>query len=184
MELDKAIKSRQSIRKFSNKKPDWRDILEAIDYSKYAPMAGNNFTLNFILIDEKEKIKKIAEATQQPWVAQAHYLVAVCSNSSRLKTSYGEKGKDYNKQQIGAGIQNFLLKLEELKLSTCWIGYFVERIVKEQLNIPEEIEIEALFPIGYKNNVSYTRKEKPSLESFIHFNKFGNKKMKESKKVN
>jgi len=41
MELDKAIKSRRSIRRYSAQKPDWRDIIECIDSMRYAPKAGN-----------------------------------------------------------------------------------------------------------------------------------------------
>ena len=56
MELDKAIKSRTSVRKFNSKKPNWRNIIECIDAARYAPMAGGNYTLKFILVDEPEKI--------------------------------------------------------------------------------------------------------------------------------
>ena len=55
MELNKAIKKRRSVRKFKDKKPNWRDILECIDSVRYAPMAGNNFTLKFILVDDKDR---------------------------------------------------------------------------------------------------------------------------------
>ena len=58
MELGKAIQNRHSVRKFSNKKPNWRTIIECIDSARYAPMAGNNYTLKFILVDNEEKIKK------------------------------------------------------------------------------------------------------------------------------
>ena len=55
MELDKAIKSRKSVRKFTSKKPNWRDIVECIDAARYAPMAGNNYTLKFIVIDNSNE---------------------------------------------------------------------------------------------------------------------------------
>ena len=109
MELDKAIHSRKSTRKFSNKKPNWRDILECIDAMRYTPMAGNNFSLKFILIDDKEKIQKISESAQQQFIAETDYVVVVYSNPSRTLNSFGEKGKIYSRQQAGASIQNFLL---------------------------------------------------------------------------
>jgi len=61
MEFDKLIKSRKSVKKFKDKKPDWRDIIECIDSARYAPMAGNDFTLKFILIDDKEKIQRLSK---------------------------------------------------------------------------------------------------------------------------
>ncbi|MCA9487852.1 MAG: nitroreductase family protein, partial [Nanoarchaeota archaeon] len=61
MQLDKIIQSRRSIRKYKPKSPNWRSIIEAIDAARYAPMAGNIFSLKFILVDDEEKIKKIAQ---------------------------------------------------------------------------------------------------------------------------
>ena len=62
MELNKAIQSRTSVRKFSSKKPDWRNIIECIDAARYAPIAGGMYALKFILVDNLETIKKISEA--------------------------------------------------------------------------------------------------------------------------
>jgi nitroreductase len=180
MDLDKAIKSRRSVRKYKSREPDWQDIIESIDAARYAPMAGNNYTLKFILIDEKDKIDLIAKYCQQEFIAQAHYIIVACSNPSRTINSYGESGKIYSRQQAGAGLQNFWLKLVEKGLSTCWVGLFVESSVKELLKIPKEVNVEAIFPIGYSNEKS-EKKEKIELDSILYFNKYGEKKMKKEK---
>ncbi len=80
MELDKAIQSRKSVKKFSKKKPDWRKIIEAIDFARYSPMAGNLYSLKFILVSDKEKIQQLSKASEQEFVADAQYVVVVCSN--------------------------------------------------------------------------------------------------------
>jgi len=183
MELNRAIKSRKSTRKFKDKKPDWRDIIECIDSARYAPMAGNNFTLKFILIDDKEKINKLADAAEQSFISQAKYVVVVCSNPSRTANSYEKRGEIYCRQQAGAAIENFLLKIEEVGLSTCWVGAFVDRIVKEILKIPENINVEGLFPIGYEFERSRTRKMKIDIDRILYFNDYTNKKMKKPKKL-
>jgi nitroreductase len=182
MSLDAIIQARRSIRKYKNKKPDWRDIIECIDSMRYAPMAGGNFTLKFILVSDKDKIKKITESAQQEFIGTAEYLVVVCSNSSRTVNAYGEKGHNYVRQQAGAAIQNFLLKLTEKKLATCWIGYFVESMVKEVLKIPKETQVEAIFPIGYPNEKKYT-KEKVDLDNALYFDEYGHKQMKKNKSI-
>lgn len=182
MELDKAIHSRKSTRKFKNKKPDWRDILECIDAMRYTPMAGNNFSLKFILVDNKEKIQKISEAAQQPFIAETDYVLVVYSNPSRTLNSFKEKGKIYLGQQAGAAIQNFLLKIEEKSLATCWIGYFVEEQIKNELKIPKTSSIEALFPIGYE--FKKRKKEKRiELDNVLSFNNSKNKKMKKLREL-
>jgi len=183
MDLNKVIQSRKSARKFKDKKPDWRDIIECIDAARYSPMAGNNFTLKFILVNEQEKIQKISDAAQQPFISQAKYVVVVCSDTSRAVNAYKEKGKIFCRQQAGAAIQNFLLKIQEAGLSTCWVGYFVEEQIKRELKIPENIQIEAVFPIGYEFEKAKTRKIKIDMDRILYFNKYKNKKMKNPKKL-
>lgn len=183
MELDKAIQSRKSVRKFISKKPDWKKIIECIDGARYAPMAGNNFTLKFIVVNDKEKIQKIADAAQQPFISQVHYLVAVCSNPSRTINAYKNCGEKFLRQQAGAAMQNFLLKLQEADLSTCWIGYFVESIIKRELKIPENVNVEAIFPIGYELEKPKIRKTKIDLDRILYFERYGNNQMKNSKEI-
>jgi len=178
MDLDKAIQTRHSVRKFSDKKPDWRNIIECIDSMRYAPMAGNNFTLKFILVDDEEKIKKIAEAAQQDFVSEVKYLVVACTDLSRPKNLYGENGDKWAKQQAGAAIENFLLKIEEFKLATCWVGLFEEDLIKKTLKIPEHIKVEAVFPIGYEFKKLKTRRAKIDLDRVLYFDSYGNSKMK------
>ena len=180
MQLDEAIKSRTSIRNFSSKKPDWRNILEAIDSARYTPMAGNIYSLIFVVVDDREKIQKLAECCQQDFVGQVHYIVVACSNTKKTQNAFEKRADKYLKQQAGAGIQNFLLKIEEAGLSTCWIGHLSESLVKRTLNIPEDIEVEALFPIGYESKEKGTKKsprKKIELDRILYFNKWGNKKM-------
>ncbi len=178
MELNKVIQERHSTRKFSSKKPDWRTILECIDAVRFAPMAGNDCTVKFIFIDDKEKIEKIAKACQQPFVGEAHYLVAVCSVKTRTISSYGERGEVFVRQQAGAAIQNFLLRLTEEGLATCWIGHFAEEQVKRILKIPAKAQVEAVFPIGYEFERKHFKREKIDLETIMYFDTYGNRRMK------
>lgn len=181
MELDKAIKERHSVRKFKEKRPDWRDIIDCIESAKYAPMAGNNFSLKFIVVDDENKIE-IAAACQQQFVGEAKYLVVVCSATGRTINAYEESGKVFLRQQAGAAIQNFLLSIEEKGLATCWVGYFVEDIIKRELNVPETGQVEAVLPIGFEFDKKHVRQEKAELDSFLYFNSYGNKKQKPPKK--
>jgi len=182
MNLDNIIHNRRSVRKFKSKKPDWRTIIECIDSMRYAPMAGNNFSLKFILVDDEEKIQKMAKAAQQDFVADAKYVVVVCTTPMRTKISYEERGENYLKQQAGAAIQNFLLKITESGLSTCWVGHFVDEQIKNILNIPKDIQVEALFPIGYPLKKPESKRI-IELDNALYFNKYGNKKMNEIPKI-
>ncbi|MCK5624443.1 nitroreductase family protein [Candidatus Pacearchaeota archaeon] len=183
MDLDKIIKNRRSVRKFKSKKPDWRDILDCIDSMRHTPMAGGNFTLKFILVDDKEKIEKLSEAAQQDFISQAQYVLVVCSNPSRTVNAYEKRGETYCRHQAGAAIQTLLLKITEAGLATCWVGHFIDEQVKRILRIPENINVEAMFPIGYELKKPVTRKVKSDLDTALYFNEYKNKKMRKIRKL-
>ncbi len=183
MDLDTAIKSRRSVKKFSSKKANWKHIIECIDSMRYAPTAGKNFVLKFIVVSEKEKLKKIAKLSDQDFIATVEYIVIVYSDPSRTKNLFGERGEIYTRQQAGAAIQNFLLKIIEKGLSTCWIGHFDEEKLKKEFKIPDGMNVEALFPVGYEE-----KKEKPSrkisLDNVLYFEEHKKKQMKKIRKIN
>lgn len=182
MDLDKVIKERHSVRRFKSKKPDWRKIIDAIEAASKAPFAGNIPTVKFILVSAKEKIAELAEAAQQDFVAATEYVVVVCSDNSQIERSYDERGIRYSRQQAGAAIENFFLKLTDLGLATCWVGAFSDETVKNALQIPDNIEVEAIFPIGYEMPPVNKQRKKPDLDNTLYFDVWKNKYMKPIKK--
>jgi nitroreductase len=179
MRLGEAIEKRHSSSKFKEKTPDWRRIIECIDKTRYAPMSGDLFTPRFILVQDTKKIQEIASATQQHFVSEAKYIVVMCSENSKAKAHFGENSNKYIATQNGAAIQNFLLSLEEKGLVTTWIKLFIEENIKEILSIPEELEVVAIFPIGYEFKKPTTQKQLIELERILYYDKYKNKRMSE-----
>lgn len=173
MEFDKVIEARHSVRNFKKgKKPNYQDIILAIDSARQGPLAGNQPSLKYILVSEKEKIKKLAAASQQDFIEDVDYCIVVCSDKKFLKKSYYEKGEIYARQEAGAAIITILLKLTELGLASCWVGAFAEEMVKRAIGIPAEIDVEAILPVGYEMGKA-KKKLKPSLDSMLYFNGYG-----------
>jgi nitroreductase len=171
MELAQAINKRKSTRSFKKKSTDWRDILEAIDSANQAPFAGNQNHLKFIIVQNKNTIKELAKHSSQTWIAESQLLIIVCSDDSHLEEHYGERGRIYGKQQAGAAIENLLLRLTDLGISSCWVGAFTDELVRNCLKIPSHIQVEAIIPTGYAQS-SEPKKKKKSLEDTIYWEKW------------
>lgn len=177
MEFDRVVEKRQSIRNFSSKKVDWKDVIKAVSCALQAPSAGNIQSLRFILVSDKDKIKKLADASQHDFLVKVQYAVVVCSKNDQLKRLYEDRAERYSRQQAGAAIEHFLLKISDLGLASCWIGVFSDEIVKDILQIPDDVNVEAILPVGYE--VGKTRKkQKANLDSVLYFDKYKNKYMK------
>ena len=66
--------------------------------------------------------------------------------------------------------------MEEKKLARCWVGYFVAGQIRRELGIPDNVQVEAILPIGY----SYEKKKSPrktNIDNILYFEKYGSKKM-------
>jgi len=175
MELNNTLIKRHSVREFLSKKVKWADILEAIDASTNSPAAGNIFNLKFIIIKRQETKNEIAKHAQQLWLSSAPYLILACSDETKLERVYDSRGLRYSKQQTGAAIQNFLLKITDLGLSSCWVGAYSDELIKQILKIPEYIQLEAILPVGYEKGKG-KQKTKAKLENIINWEKWGQKK--------
>ena len=183
MDIDKAINERHSVRSFKKeKKPTYQDIMVAIESATKAPLAGNIEAVKYILVSDKDKIRELATAAQQNFIGDVAYVLVVCSDRKDVDKLYYERAKMYGHQQAGAAIENFMLKLIDLGLSTCWIGAFSDETVRRILNIPDNIVVEALLPIGYEMGKG-KQKRKPSLDDVVFYDTWKNRFMKPRRMV-
>jgi nitroreductase len=184
MQLVNAIKARKSTKRFSGKVVDWRKIIQALEATRFAPMAGDMYSLKFILVQEKQKLDKIAKACQQDFTQDASAFVVVVSDRNKVKKMYDYNGKGFAEQQAGAAIQNFLLALTEKKIEHCWIGFFDDSLAHEAVSVPKEYFIEAMIAIGVGSKaVSSNKKIVPELDNIIYFDNWSNKRMEQESKI-
>ncbi|MHA1270495.1 MAG: nitroreductase family protein [Candidatus Helarchaeota archaeon] len=154
MKISELILTRRSIRNFK-KDPIPMDILiKILEAARWAPSAKNRQIIRYVLINDKEILKKIEKNVKilffkQTHAAQAPAMIAVCADTNAWI------------EEIGAAIQNMLLYALELGIGTCWIGAFDRKKVKEILNIPEKYKIYALILLGFPK---YTPKPTPRLD--------------------
>jgi nitroreductase len=184
MDFDKVIKTRASIRDYSDKEVKHDKIIDAIEAASLAPSPGNLSFLKYIIIDDEETITKIAQACQQYFISSAPVVIVVCSEKNNLERMYDKRASKYLKQTAGASIENFLLKITEMKLASCWIGAFSEITIKNLLKVPDEVEVEAILPIAYATKRDDSKqKPKPNLGNIVYFGTYGNKFQRPREKV-
>ncbi|MBI2452057.1 nitroreductase family protein [Candidatus Pacearchaeota archaeon] len=175
MDFDEVVRNRKSVRSFTDGKVGWRNIMDAVDSALQGPFAGNQNNLKFLIVEDKERIKEISAVCEQIWIAEAGALIVVCSEETHLENAYGERGRIYCRQQAGAVIQTVLFKLIDIGLSACWIGAYDDDALRRKLEIPKEILIEAIIPLGYQKG-DVKKPNKKSLESALFWEKWGKTK--------
>ena len=71
-------------------------------------------------------------------------------------------------------IEHMVLQAVELGLGTCWVRWFDDNKVKEILEIPQNIEIIALLPVGYPDE-DPPQRPRFKLEKIVYYEKYGSK---------
>lgn len=184
MQLNDVLKKRQSFRRFSSKPVSWGQVAEILDAGAKAPMAGNVYTIRFIVVSERENIEKIAEASVQSFISDSPFLIVVCSDNTQIIRLYEERGLRYSRQQAGAAVQNMLLKIADLGLASCWVGAYYDDAIKRILGIPDKMEVEAVIPVARKPALSAGVKRKDiDLKNIVYFERYGQKTAKPVKKI-
>jgi nitroreductase len=149
MEFYDVTKRRKSVRKY---KPDpipdevLNRILEA---GRIAPSAKNIQPWRFIIVKDPGTKKKIAEASRsQLWIADADVILVGCILD---QIAWGRMGGYMSSGPVDVAIalDHMILAAANEGLGTCWIGAFVEKDIKHILNVPDDVTVLALTPIGY-----------------------------------
>ncbi len=163
-EVIRAIKKRRSYRSYQDKEIS-KDILEEIiDCARLAPSANNIQPWEFVVVTDKEILKKIASITDYgKFIKNAGACVIVLCKDTKY---YLEDGS--------AATENILLAAESFGIGSCWVAgdkkHYCNKIL-ELVGAPKGYKLVSILSLGY-----YDKEEKPhgkrALKDVIHWEKF------------
>ncbi|RJQ24071.1 MAG: nitroreductase family protein [Nitrospiraceae bacterium] len=146
MDIFEIIKTRRSIRRFTEGPVADEVINKIIEAGTWAPSGMNNQPWKFAVIKGKDLKTEISGLTHySEIVLSANVLIAVFLDNS---LSY-DRTKDC--QAIGACIQNMLLTIHSLGLGAVWLGEILKSKDKilELTGGPQHLELMAVIALGY-----------------------------------
>jgi nitroreductase len=158
MNVFDAIKKRRSIRAFLDKPIEEEKLLRVLEAGRLAPSAKNLQEWKFIVVKDKELKKRIAVASNhQTFIAEAFVIILGCATITDYVMTCGQPAYPID---LTIGMTQMTLQAVEEGLGTCWIGAFNEDEVKKILNIPKEVRVVQLFPLGYPESSPEPRERK------------------------
>ncbi|WOO38126.1 nitroreductase family protein [Anaerocolumna sp. AGMB13020] len=144
----KEIFNRRSIRKFKDQAVEPEKIELMLKAAMQAPSAANQQPWEFIVVQEKENLLKLSQASPYARPVEGSgvtFLVMANADILRVPTAWEE--------DLGAATQNLLLEAVHLGLGGVWLGVAtadsVVESVRKLYNLPENIKPYALIAVGY-----------------------------------
>ena len=164
MDTFELIRTRRSIRKFTDKYVPEDIINKIIEAGTWAPSGLNNQPWRFAVIREETIKAEISELTHYSRVVvDSNALIAVFLDNS---ASY-DRTKDC--QAVGACIQNMLLYIHSLSLGAVWLGEILKNKdrVLELVGGSRELELMAVIALGYPATEGNKPSRNPLSETVI-----------------
>jgi coenzyme F420-0:L-glutamate ligase / coenzyme F420-1:gamma-L-glutamate ligase len=199
--LSEALRERRSIRKFQSKPVSRELVVAVLEAAGWAPSAHNSQPWRFIVIENQEVKRELAEKMATAWAqdmardgstvdeakrlerrerfANAPVLILACLTLDGLRNFPDQERqqieRDLAVESVGAGLENLLLAAHSLGLGGCWYcaPAFCKSTVRDVLKIPKEIEPSALIMLGYPSE-SPTAPSRRDTKGFCFLDVWGN----------
>jgi nitroreductase len=168
LELFEVIKNRRSIRKYKETAVKKEKLMKVLEAARLAQSAANRQPYGFVVVTDKETIKKLSSAAYQDWVAPV--MIAVCVNP---KESWVRKdNEEFWKVDAGLTMQNLSLAAYAEGLGTCWIAAFDEINAQSVLGIKKPLRVVAMTPLGYPDEKKGPITDRKSIDELVHHEKW------------
>jgi nitroreductase len=169
MDVSQTIQLRRSVRSFQEKEIEKGKLNKVLEAARLAPSASNRQEWKFIIVTDKGKRGKIAEAaSSQAFIGQAPIIIVACATESKSTMLCGQPRYTVD---VSIAMSFMILQAREIELGTCWIGAFNEEEVKQILGVPNNIRVVAITPLGYPSQNPSARPRK-KMEQIICFNEY------------
>jgi nitroreductase len=172
MDVHEAINIRRSVRSYDSKRPIppavWQRLRRAL---RSAPSACNLQPWHFILVTDARLRRELGKiANDQHFIADAPLVVVACGlpgGAYKQMAGYGNSATI----DVAIALDHLTLAAAAEGLGTCWIGAFNEQKAKRLLEVPADVQIVALMPVGYPTSASLNypledSRRKPEREIF------------------
>ena len=140
------IKERRSIRAFQDKQIPEKEIEMILEAGRWAPSASNRQPWEFIVIKNRDILKKVARITGYGWfIGESSFAVAIV----------GKPRTSHNWYIIDTSLvsMNMMLMAWSLGIGTCWIGSINKEKAKEILGLGRNDYLLTVLPFGYIQGV-------------------------------
>ena len=195
------IKSRQSVRKYSEKHIPDEDLKKVLEAGRLAPSWMNVQAWNFILIKSQENKDLLCELSLgQNQVKTADALIVVVAdldawekagitkfqNPALNPALQGENGLLIRTmEQVIYPVSYMMLTAESLGIRSCIIGAMGNEItginreiyskVKKELNLNEKQILSTIISLGYETEPSKPNKTRKDFDEVVGLERIGNK---------
>ncbi len=169
MEFLKVLENRFSCRDYSEKQVDREVIDKILETVKIAPTAKNMQPHQIYVLNGKEKIDIIKDASPSLYNAPLVFVLLADKN----RECYLQLNDRYlTETDLGIVGTYLMLSAENYGLNTCWVCNFDDKKLSSLLNLDENLKPYSLIIAGYKSETckpNARHEQRRELDEFVKF---------------
>ena len=184
MEVLEAIRTRRSVRKFSDRPVEPEKLQAILEAVQQAPSWANMQCWRLVVVQDAAVRAKISElsyveaffATRgyksnpaQKALAEAPVVIVACANTLQ---SGDIGGQHYYMTDLGIATENLMLAAHAQGLGSVFVGVFDEEQIGDLLEIPADIRVVGLLPIGYAAEEAKPGPPRKPLDEIIFYERW------------
>lgn len=184
MDTIEAIKTRRSVRKFSDRPLEDEKLQSVLEAVQAAPSWSNMQCWRLVVVKSAETRARISDLSfvesffstygykanpAQKGIAGAPAVIVLCAFPDQSGELNGQK---YYLTDAGIASENLMLAAHAVGLATVFVGVFDEDKLAELLDIPPGVRIVGLFPLGYPLTEPKGGPPRKPLDEIVHYEKW------------
>jgi FMN reductase (NADPH) len=175
------LKNHTSIRRYLDKPVEQEKIDLLLQMGARAPSAGNLQNYSLMVLDDKEKMTKLAKDAGAPFLTKAPLCIVALADYYRFHRLCEINDAPFSFTTADAvfigmwdaivALHNIQVAAESIGLGTCYIGLILETDNKKMLNLPDYVFAAGMLSIGYPEKKPELRSRLP-METIVHKNEY------------
>ena len=161
MDLFEAIKTRRSVRKYADKPVEDEKLEAVLEAVRLAPSWANMQCWRMVVVRDAKVKETLSDLSyvesyfspkgykanpSKKALAEAPMVIVLCAEPQQSGAIWGQ---NYYLVDAGIASENLMLAARAQGLGTVFVGVYDEVKVKGILNIPANVRVVGLFPLGY-----------------------------------
>ena len=170
-EFKNLVLERQSCRKFSDRKPEIRDLEDVLRTALFSPSACNSQPWKIYCVADQNKVKDVAIASfANAFVSEVKAFFVIAEKNTVLKPFAKEKfgAAHFVKYDIGQLSAYITLAAKAKGLDTCIIGWVNAEKLKAAVGLAPDEESNIVIAVGY-GDCPLRKKTRKSFEESVEF---------------
>lgn len=173
MDFLTLAKNRYSLRKFDPRPVEPQVLNQILEAARIAPTATNAQPVRVLVLDSAEDRAPMPQCTRYHFDAPTILVVCYDRTVSWKRTRYD--GQEMGEVDASIAATHMMLAAADLGLGTTWVASFDPAAIRVQYQIPENLEIVCLLPLGYPAEdaaPSPKHSDREPLEHMVSYHRF------------